>query len=198
MTSVRPTPPDGGQQPERSEGVVRALAERVLRYLRIVRIEADEDIPRWRHFLLAAAVGAIGSTVAGIALPGFGQDLDASREIVRILTWLSLGVAAGMGSPSPAGLAGLVAGTFVAFLAWELRYSPSFNALWGDLIVTAFGLPLILAPGWAIGMYLDSRRRRPAPDANPWQPWDVKSLRTPEAAPVADEQRADASLSGPS
>jgi hypothetical protein len=176
----------------------RALAERVLRHLRIVRIETHEDIPRWRHFLLAAAVGGIGSTVAGIALPGFGQDLDASHEIVRILTWLALGVAAGFEAPSPAGLAGLVVGTFVAFLAWELRNSLTFNQLWGDLVVTAFGLPVLLAPGWAIGMYLDGRRRRPAPEANPWQPWDVKSLRAPDAAPAPDEPRPDAGSGGPS
>jgi hypothetical protein len=175
---------------------LRAFAGRVLRYLRIVRIEADDDIPRWRHFLIAAAVGGIGSTVAGIALPGFGQDLDASHEIVRILTWLALGVAAGLEAPSPAGLAGLVVGTFVAFLAWELRNSPSFNQLWGDLVVTAFGLPVLLAPGWAIGMYLDGRRRRPAPDVNPWQPWDVKSLRRSDPAPAPDEQRPDADSRG--
>ena len=177
---------------------LRAFTDRVFRYLRIVRIEADEDIPRWRQFLLAAAVGGIGSTVAGIALPGFGQDLDASHEIVRILTWLALGVAAGLEAPSPAGLAGLVVGTFVAFLAWELRYTATFNQLWGDLVVTAFGLPVLLAPGWAIGMYLDGRRRRPAPDLNPWQPWDVKSLRTPDTAAAPDEQRPDADSTGAS
>jgi hypothetical protein len=173
---------------------VRALTGRMLVYLGIVRIETDEDVPRWRQFVLAAAIGAIGSTIAGIAVPA--PSVDASGQIVRILTWLSLGVAAGMESPSPAGLAGVVAGTFVAYLPWELRYSLTFNYLWMDLLINAFGLPFILAPGWAIGMYLDGRRRRPAPEAHPWQPWDVKSLHPPERAQASDEQGADAGSIG--
>jgi hypothetical protein len=161
----------------------------VLRGLGIVRTETDEDIPRWRQFLLAAAIGLIGSTIAGIAVPS--PTLDASGQIARILTWLFLGVAAGMASPGPAGLAGVAVGAFVAYLPWELRYSLTFNYMWVDLLINALGLPLILAPGWAIGLYLDGRRRRPAPEAHPWRPWDVKSVHPPDATPTSDEPPAD-------
>jgi hypothetical protein len=175
---------------------VRALTGRMLRVLGIVRIETDEEIPRWRQFLLAAAVGAIGSTIAGIAVPA--PAVDSSGQMARILIWLALGVAAGLESPSAAGLAGVAVGTFVAYLPWELRYSLTFNYLWVDLLINAFGLPFILAPGWAIGMYLDGRRRRPAPEAHPWQPWDVTALHAPEEASTSDRQSADGGSIGSS
>jgi hypothetical protein len=59
-------------------------------------------------------------------------------------------------------------------------------------------LPLILAPGWAIGMYLDGRRRKPAPEANPWQPWDVKALHPPEDVLTSDGPSTDGGSIGSS